>query len=122
MARATVRVRGLKEFQRALAKTSPGDLRKGLNREIRQAGQVVADDARARFSGISPRSAAGFRPRTKGYGRAVVEQRLRRTTGKRGDYGALQMRRALLPALGAKRNEVLRNLEEMLDRLLRGNF
>ena len=44
------------------------------------------------------RSAAGFRSRVKGFGRVMVEQRRRKTTGLRGDYGALQMQQALIPA------------------------
>ena len=116
MATATVRVRGLRELQRDFKKMG-GGLNKDIDRELREAGQIVADDARSRFSGISASSAAGFRPRTRGFGRVVVEQRKGRTTGRRGDYGALQMRRALLPALGAKQDEVVKALDQMLGRL-----
>jgi hypothetical protein len=116
VATATVRVRGLRELQRDFKKMG-GGLNKDIDRELRQAGQIVADEARSRFAGISAASAAGFRPRTRGFGRVVVEQRKGRTTGLRGDYGALQMRRALLPALGAKQDEVVKALDQMLGHL-----
>jgi len=117
MASATVRLRGLDDLQRAFSKMSPGDLRKELNRELIEVGKIVAEDARSRFAGISASSAAGFRPRTRGFGSAVVEQRRRRTTGQHPQFGALQMRRALLPALFSKEGEVVKGLEDMLDRL-----
>jgi len=111
-----VRVRGLRELQRDLRKAG-SDLPREVNRELKDAAQLVADDARSRFSGIDSRSAAGMRPRVRGLGRVVVEQRRRRVTGLRPDYGALQMRRAFLPALSSKTGEVERHLERMLDRL-----
>lgn len=116
MATATVRIHGLKELQRAFSKIDR-DLNKDIDRELREVGQVVAMDARGRFDRISAASAGGFRPRTRGYGRLVVEQRKRKTTGLRGDYGALQMRLALLPALWSKQNEVVAGLDKMLGRL-----
>jgi hypothetical protein len=120
MALATVRITGLAKLQRSFSRVS-GGLNKDIDRELLRAGKIVAEDARSRFSGINASSAAGFRPRTRGFGRVVVEQRRRRTTGKRGDYGVLQMQRALLPALGSKRGEVMDALEEMLDSLGRRN-
>lgn len=93
------------------------ELSKDIDRELKEAAGIVADEARSRFTSIDSRSASGFRPRTKGFGRAFVEQSRRRTTGKRPDYGALQMRRALLPALGSKQDEVIDRLDRMLGRL-----
>lgn len=110
----TVRVEGLRELHAAL-KRAEGDLDKGLRDELKEIGQVVADESRSRFSHVSPRSAAGFKPRVRGSGRVDVAQSLRRTTGKRGDYGAHQMRRALIPALDAKEGEIVRRLDRMLD-------
>jgi hypothetical protein len=69
-----------------------------------------------RFSPIDPRSAAGFRTRVRQRG-VSVEQSRRRVTGKRGDYGALQMRRALVPALEDKKNQTEREFERAVDEL-----
>lgn len=116
MAGSTVRVRGLRELQRDFKKMS-GDLNKEVDRELKEAAGIVSEEARSRFVAYNSGSAAGFRPRVKGFGRAFVEQSRRRKTGKRPDYGALQMRKALLPALGAKQNEVIERLDKMLGRL-----
>jgi hypothetical protein len=110
-----VKVKGLRELVSALRKADKRlakDLRKGL----REAAVIVQRDAAERFASIDARSAAGFRPRVRGP-RAAVEQRLRRTTGQHPDFGALQMRRALMPALDAKAGEVEKKLEDILDRL-----
>src|SRR3990167_1480361 len=93
------------------------ELKKDLNRELREAADIVAQDARPRLARYNARSAAGIRPRVRGGGLAVVEQRRGRVTGKRGDWGSLQMRKAFLPALASKRDQVEQRLEEMLDRL-----
>ena len=97
------------------------DLNKDIDKELKKAAGVVAEEARGRFhlvpTGGSAASAEGFKPRTKGFGKAVVQQSKRRRTGKRGDYGALQMRMALVPALEAKQGEVVRILDDMLERL-----
>lgn len=116
MASSTVRVKGLRELQRDF-KRMEGGLNKEVDKALKDAADIVSQDARQRFSSIDARSAAGFRPRVKGFGRAFVEQRRRRTTGKHPEYGALQMRRALLPALNAKQGEVIEKLDDMLARL-----
>jgi hypothetical protein len=113
-----LKVRGLRELHRAL-KRYDGDL--NLESELRDAGEIVAVGARERFVGISPKSAAGFKSRVKGFGRVVVQQSRRRTTGRRGDFGSLQMRRALLPSVAANETKVLNAVEGMLDRLGREN-
>lgn len=116
MAQATVRVRGLKELQRDFRKMS-ARLDKDVNKELREAAKIVSDDARSRFSAYSGPSSMGIRPRVKGGGRAFVEQSRRRTTGQRPDFGVLQMRKAFLPALDAKQEEVIERLDDMLGRL-----
>ncbi|SRR6266542_2855584 len=113
----TVRIKGIREFQRALDHADR-ELGKQLRRELYDAAKIVASDARARFSGIDASSAMGMRPRVRGRGMAVVEQSRRRTTGQHPQFGALQMRRALLPALVSKRGEVEHRVEVMLDHLV----
>lgn len=110
-----VRVRGLRELQRDFRKMSrelSGDLRS----ELREAGDIVRDEARHRFAGVSAKSAGGYRTAVRARG-VAVEQRLGRTTGKRPDWGAKQMSEALVPALDAKASDVEDRLETMLDRL-----
>lgn len=116
MAEGAVRVTGVKELVRAC-----GGYRSALAREIRgellEAAKLVSDDARSRFARIDARSAMGLRPQARASGRALVSQRYGRVTGSRGDFGALQMKRALLPALGSKREAVLDRIDQMLGRL-----
>lgn len=115
-----IRVEGLRELERAL-KASDKDAAKGLRKELREAAKVVSLEARSRFSGVDGYSAMGIRPRVRSGLVAVAEQSRKRTTGKRGDYGALQMRKALVPALWDKRDEVEERIENMLDTVGRNN-
>lgn len=108
----TVRVKGLRELQRDFRKMSR-ELATDLRTELREAGNIVRDDARPRFSGIDSKSAGGYRTVVRARG-VAVEQRLGRTTGKRPDFGALQMSRALGPALEAKQGDVVDRLDRML--------
>jgi len=112
----TLRVKGLRELNRALLR-SDRELQKSVRKEIREVARIVADDARARFMPTDPRTSMGMRPQVRGGFRAVAEQRRRRTTGKHPEFGVLQMRRAFLPALAAKEDEVLERFERILDRL-----
>ncbi len=50
-----------------------------------------------------------------------MRQRARRTTGKRPDFGALQYRTVLLPALEENEGRVLHEVEVMLETLALGN-
>jgi hypothetical protein len=114
-----IRVKGLRELNRAL-KNAEGDLGKDLRKELKSAAEIVAEDARSKFTGISPESAASMQPRVRAGG-AVVEQRKRRTTGQHPQFGRLQMERAFIPALTEKTPEVVRKLEDMIDDIGRKN-
>jgi hypothetical protein len=115
MPAGTVRVKGLREFQRAVAKADQET--KGVVREkLREAGDVVRVEATRRFDPVSAKSAAGYRTRVRIRG-VAVEQSLRRTTGKRADWGRIQMVRALEPALDAKSRDVEAKLEDGIDEL-----
>jgi len=115
VAGGTVRVKGLAELNRAF-RASDKALTKELRKELREAGNIVRDDARPRFASVDAGSAAGFHTVVRQRG-VSVEQRLGRTTGQRPDFGALQLRRALEPALDAKQGEVVDQLDGMLDRI-----
>lgn len=109
----SVRIRGLDELNRAF-----GQLRKEVLKELRpklrEAGDIVRDEGQDLFNRIDARSAAGYKVRVRQRG-VAVEQTLPRVTGLRGDYGALQMNVALLPALQAHEQEVNKLIDSMID-------
>lgn len=118
---------GLRELAQALRDTDR-DLLNQLKDELEKVGEVVRIDAVGRFTKGVARSvsiqqtAANFETRVRAGGQAkelvVVAQRLAKTTGKRPDYGALQMTRALLPARDAKIGEAAQILEDGAVKLL----
>lgn len=112
-----VRVDGLREFISA-ADAAGKETKKAVRKALREVGGIVKNDARARFASTDARTAGRFGVSVRKTGMVSVEQRLRKTTGKHPDFGALQMRRALVPALEAKRGEVEKGLEEAVDRLI----
>lgn len=114
MAAGTVRVKGLRELVRA-ADASGKETKKQVRARLRTVGELVRDESRSLFSDIDSGSAAGYAVRVRRAGLVVVEQRRSRVTGLRGDYGALQMRRALLPGLANKSTELEREFEQALD-------
>ena len=87
-----------------------------VHKKLREAADVVREDAATRFSVYSPKSAAGFRIRSR-IGGVFVEQKLRKVTGQHPEWGSLQMDRALEPALDARSREVEAKLEQALDEL-----
>lgn len=119
MASATIAVRGLKELNRDFRKMSK-ELSKELRDELKEAGDLVRAESARLFSRYDAGSAAGYKVRVR-QGGVAVEQSRRRVTGKRGDYGALQMRRALEPGLTAKQDEVFRRVDKMLGHLAGSN-
>lgn len=115
MAAETIRLHGIKELHRDLRKYDR-ELALELNRRLKDAAELVRQAASERFQPISSATAAGFRPRARS-GSAFVAQSKRRTTGLRPDFGSLQMRVALVPALESKSGEVERAVEQLLDEL-----
>lgn len=111
----TLRVSGYREFLRACAKADK-DSRKEVRAAFREVGEVVRVEAASLFESISPKSAAGYRVRVRQRG-ISVEQSLRKTDHPRPGYGALQMRKALLPALAHSSGEVEQRFEAALDRV-----
>jgi predicted Zn-dependent protease with MMP-like domain len=115
MASQTIRVTGYREVARAARRAG-----KATNTVFRTAMKEVAepirDEATSRFSLIDARSAAGYRVAVRQRG-VAVEQRIGKKTGKRGDYGALQMRRALLPALASNEDNIVQGLDKALDKI-----
>jgi hypothetical protein len=113
MANETVAVHGYKELVKA-SYLADRALRKQMRDTFRAVGEPVRSEAAVRFSSIDARSAAGYRVRVRQRG-IIVEQSLRKTTGKHPEYGKLQMRRALLPAQAHQEPATLRRIEQAVD-------
>jgi hypothetical protein len=99
-------MRGLRDADRAS--------RLAIRATLRHAGEAVQSDARARAGRRDPKTAAGYKTRVRQRGLAV-EQSLRKTTGLHPEWGAWQMRRALLPALADNEQNTNRLMEHALD-------
>ncbi len=114
-----VRVEGLRELSRAFSRYDK-ELKRELRLELKAAAEIVAVAARQKLSELappaSPATVSGIRGRTSGP-TALVDQRLRKSTGNRGDWGATQMAFGLIPARSEKYPEVVQATELMLDRL-----
>ncbi len=119
MANETVRVSGYRELMRSLQHAEK-DVRTRTRKRLRELAGPVRDSARSKLGAYSERSASklGISVRQRG---VSVEQRLRKTTGKRPDFGSLQMRKALLPALGERASEIEHGLEKVLDDVINAN-
>jgi hypothetical protein len=113
VAKDTVRVEGYREFLRAVDRADQESKR--LVREtFRAVGDAVRRQAVARFVSVDVGTAAGFQATITQKGVAVYQTR-QKVTGKRGDYGALQMRKALVPARASQREETERAFERAMD-------
>ena len=117
MAQAVWTTRGFTGLIRATRQMEP-DTRKYVRQAFREVGEAVRQEAQALFSPIDPTTAAGFKVRVRQRGIAV-EQSIRKTTGARPDYGALMMRKALLPARADKLGDTQRAMEEALEKVVR---
>ena len=109
-------VEGYRELLLATAATErrvPKEIRDAL----RNVGEGVRKDAARLFEQYDERTAEGYRVRVRQRG-IDVEQSLRKTTGKRPDYGALQMRKALIPAADkAEGEDIEKRMGEAVDEI-----
>ena len=112
----TVRVEGLRQLLRA-TDAADKETKKFVRTELRKVAEPVRDEAQSLFQDVSAKSAARYGISVRKVGTVSVEQRLRRTTGKRPDFGSLQMRTALGPALDSKADEVVEKFDEALERI-----
>lgn len=115
MAAGSVKVKGLKELQRDFRRIDK-DAAKAVRQGLKEAAEPVRQEAARLFSGVDAHSAAGYKVRIRQRG-VAVEQTRRRTTGLHPEFGKLQMRRALLPALASREDQVVDGLERVLDGL-----
>lgn len=118
---AEVRIHGLRELQRALAKINrevAGDVRE----ELRKAAEPVRADAEHRaFSTIRNIGAIWGRMRT-GITLAsvyVAPATRRRGGSARPNFGTLLMEQAMLPALEDNQESILGDVTDAFDRLTR---
>ena len=111
----TIRIRGYRDFLVATARADR-ESKRYVRETFRQVGDVVRQEAAGRFASTDVRSAAGYRTRVRQRG-VVVEQSIGKSTGTRPDFGALQMRRALLPSLMSNADTLESELEKALDRV-----
>jgi hypothetical protein len=113
MAESTVRVFGVQEtnaafrrVDRALAAEFGADLKLAAEPVVRAA------KAKEKWQGAS---IGTIRSRRAG-ARVYVEQSKAKVTGRRGDYGALQMRDALIPALDENADEIFIAVDHVLNK------
>jgi hypothetical protein len=109
----TVRVHGLREVNAAFRKVDL-QLAKDFGEDLKKAAEPVVRDAKAKeiWRGASINT---IRAKRSGP-RVFVEQSARKKTGLRPDFGALQMRRALEPALEENADEVFIEVDAVLNR------
>lgn len=110
-------VRGYKELLQA-SKDAERATRLEVRHAFRDVGELVRVKAAHRLSSYSSKSASGLKVRVRQRGIAV-EQSLPKTDGPRArkNYGSLQMRKALLPALDSSEEQIQVAFEDALDKV-----
>lgn len=107
-----IRVQGVREVNAAFRKIDR-KLASEFGNDLKKAAAPVVDAAKQKekWQGAS---IGTIRAKRTG-ARVFVEQSARKVTGLRGDYGALQMRDALIPALDENTAEVFGEVEKVLN-------
>ncbi len=114
-----VRIKGLREVDKAF-RTMDKDAAKALRKALVEAARPVAETAQETLSRYRGASVKTIRPRASVRG-AFVTQGAKKVTGKRGDFGTLQQRTVLEPALEANSDKVMEGAERAIDALSRRN-
>ncbi len=114
---AGVRTSGLRELQRDLG-GARSDFGKDLTAALKDAAEPIRASAASTAAQWGSKTASGYAVSVRGT-RAYVRQRRRKTTGQHPEFGALQMREALLPAVASQEGEVFRRVERAVDDVLR---
>lgn len=102
------KVRGLDRLIRRADEASRAT-KKLVRDDLKDAAAPIRDEGERLLLELRPApgvTARGLAIRVRKTGVVSVEQRLRKTTGLRSDWGATQMRRGLVPAVEAKEHEV----------------
>jgi hypothetical protein len=111
----TLAVHGVKPLLKGLAQADR-KTKFTVRAIIRRTGDAVQTNAAGRFAKYDAKSAAGYRTIVRQRG-VSVEQKYRKTTGLRPNFGALQMRKALVPAAADKAPETKHAMEIALDEI-----
>lgn len=91
--------------------------KKFVRDELRKTAEPVRIAAIRKFSQYDVSVANRYRITVRRTGVIAVEQPGRKTTGKRPDFGRLQMSRALIPGLEENTNEVVHEIDEAIGRI-----
>lgn len=113
----TIKVEGLREYQRAVSKAEK-ETKKVVRERLKEVGDFVRVDAAGKLSQYDAYSASKLRVRVRQAG-VFVEQSLRKSTGLRPDFGELQMTRALIPSATENEAELEQKMEEAAEDLVR---
>lgn len=112
---------GLREVIRGLKKVDE-DIYRDVKDELEKAGKLVRDEGRRLFTPFDSFSAQGFvvrvRPMSRG-SLVSIEQNLKKTTGQRPAWGALQMTEALIPARSKVMPDVIAHLTGLVGRVIK---
>lgn len=110
-----VRTKGLREFITA-ADAADRATKKLVRDELRKAAEPVRDAAQQNLQDLNPTpDDTRYGISVRRIGLVTVERRRRKTTGKRWDWGRIQMREALYPAAETEEDTVVSRLEVATD-------
>lgn len=118
MAAGGVKVTGLREFTSAVRKAQGNTSVARLGDELKRLAEPVQTATKGKLGRYGGDPAGGVRIRRRGLN-VAVEQTRRKVTGKRGDFGALQMTRAFVPSLEENRGQVEAGVDRWLDQGIR---
>lgn len=112
---------GLRDVLRGLKKVDE-DIYRDIRDELENAGKLVKNEGRKLFTPYDSFSAQGFVVRVRPLSRGSlvsVEQNLKKTTGQRPAWGALQMTEALIPARSKVMPDVITHLTGLVAKVIR---
>ena len=114
----STKVKGLREFLAAADAAEDRATKKLVRDELRRAAEPVREMAQDLLGRLTPEPTdTRYGISVRRVGTVTVERRRRKTTGQRPDWGSIQMREALEPALETEQGEVISRLEEAVDRI-----
>jgi hypothetical protein len=110
----SIQLHGWRECMAAL-KYIDKEAQRAVRDALREAAWPVAADTKSRLAEYRDVGPVGISVRARG---VAVEQRKGKTTGKRPDFGALQMSHGFIPALNDNVEETYRGVEIAFDVLV----
>ena len=116
MANSTVRVEGLRNLSRIVAR-SDEEVNVWLREGLLQIGERVAVDTRHSYAEYSVKGSEAIKAKVARTGTVIVAQTLRRgrdMSRRRANFGGLMMSRAFLPALDRNKAEAEASAEALL--------